>query len=78
MVGGQIPNNIALPLFERGVQVLGTSPVMIERAEERSVFSRILDILGVEQAPWKALYSLVRMCLLTQDRTILSIVYDRT
>ncbi|XP_077473870.1 carbamoyl-phosphate synthase [ammonia], mitochondrial [Stigmatopora argus] len=57
-VGGQIPNNLAAPLHLNGVNILGTSPLQIDRAEERSVFSRILDDLGVAQAPWKALNSL--------------------
>lgn len=56
-VGGQIPNNLALPLFNNGVNVLGTSPLMIDRAEERSVFSAIMDEINVDQAPWRALHS---------------------
>ncbi|XP_076858406.1 carbamoyl-phosphate synthase [ammonia], mitochondrial [Brachyhypopomus gauderio] len=57
-VGGQIPNNLAVPLYKNGVNILGTSPLQIDRAEERSVFSTILDELGVGQAPWQALHSL--------------------
>ena len=34
-VGGQIPNNLALPLHNHGVDILGTSPLMINQAEER-------------------------------------------
>ena len=34
-VGGQIPNNLALPLYQEGVKILGTSPLMIDAAEER-------------------------------------------
>ena len=34
-VGGQIPNNLALPLYLNDVNVLGTSPLMIDAAEER-------------------------------------------
>lgn len=59
-VGGQIPNNLAVPLHMNGVKILGTSPLQIDRAEERSIFSSVLDDLGVAQAPWKALSSLVR------------------
>ena len=36
-VGGQIPNNLALPLWNDGVTILGTSPVQIDKAEERYV-----------------------------------------
>ncbi|XP_029968406.1 carbamoyl-phosphate synthase [ammonia], mitochondrial [Salarias fasciatus] len=57
-VGGQIPNNLAVPLHRNGVKILGTSPLQIDRAEERSIFSSILDDLDVAQAPWKALNSL--------------------
>ncbi|KAG5851721.1 hypothetical protein ANANG_G00054760 [Anguilla anguilla] len=57
-VGGQIPNNLAMPLHRNGVKILGTDPEQIDRAEERSVFSSILDQLGVDQAPWRALSSL--------------------
>uniref|UniRef100_A0A665XDN1 carbamoyl-phosphate synthase (ammonia) n=1 Tax=Echeneis naucrates TaxID=173247 RepID=A0A665XDN1_ECHNA len=48
-VGGQIPNNLAVPLHQNGVKILGTSPLQIDRAEERSIFSRVLDDLGVAQ-----------------------------
>ena len=58
-VGGQIPNNLALPLYKRGVKILGTSPVQIDKAEERSVFSAIMDDIGVGQAAWRSLSSLV-------------------
>uniref|UniRef100_A0A8C6P7L3 Carbamoyl-phosphate synthase 1 n=1 Tax=Nothobranchius furzeri TaxID=105023 RepID=A0A8C6P7L3_NOTFU len=57
-VGGQIPNNLAKPLQLSGVKILGTSPLQIDRAEERSIFSSILDDLEVSQAPWRALSSL--------------------
>ena len=60
-VGGQIPNNLALPLHKNDVTILGTNPNMIDQAEERSVFSAILDEIGVDQAPWMSLSSLVRM-----------------
>ncbi len=50
--GGQIPNNLSLPLHERGVKILGTSPVDINRAEDRHVFSKLLDTLEVHQPGW--------------------------
>lgn len=52
-MGGQTPNNIALPLFRAGVKVLGTSPEMIDTAENRYKFSRMLDTIGVDQPAWK-------------------------
>ena len=54
-VGGQIPNNIALPLHRAGVKVMGTCPTMIDKAEDREKFSRIIDSLGLQQAEWKEL-----------------------
>uniref|UniRef100_A0A803WEH9 carbamoyl-phosphate synthase (ammonia) n=1 Tax=Ficedula albicollis TaxID=59894 RepID=A0A803WEH9_FICAL len=57
-VGGQIPNNLAVPLHQSGVKVLGTNPLKIDQAEDRSVFSAVLDELQVAQAPWKAVSTL--------------------
>ncbi|KAI0175950.1 carbamoyl-phosphate synth [Hypoxylon sp. FL1284] len=56
-MGGQTPNNIALPLLRCGVKVLGTSPEMIDRAENRYKFSRMLDEIAVDQPTWKELTS---------------------
>ncbi|MCR5269506.1 MAG: carbamoyl-phosphate synthase (glutamine-hydrolyzing) large subunit [Prevotella sp.] len=56
-VGGQIPNNLAMKLHRRGVPVLGTSPVDIDRAENRDKFSAMLDKLGIDQPAWRALTS---------------------
>lgn len=53
-VGGQIPNNLALPLYKAGVPILGTSPLQIDNAENRSVFSAICDQLKVKQPEWRA------------------------
>ncbi|NXI78856.1 CPSM synthase, partial [Rhipidura dahli] len=57
-VGGQIPNNLAVPLHQSGVKILGTNPLQIDQAEDRSVFSAVLDELHVAQAPWKAVSTL--------------------
>ena len=54
-MGGQIPNNLALPLDNAGVQILGTSPRDIDRAEDRHKFSRLLDTLEIDQPEWKEL-----------------------
>ncbi len=56
-VGGQIPNNLAMKLHLQGVPVLGTSPVDIDRAENRDKFSAMLDKLGIDQPAWRALTS---------------------
>ncbi len=57
-MGGQIPNNLALKLYRQGVPVLGTSPVDIDRAENRDKFSAMLDKLGIDQPAWQALTSM--------------------
>ena len=57
-VGGQIPNNLALRLHRENIPILGTSPVSIDRAEDRNKFSMMLDKLGVDQPRWKELSSL--------------------
>jgi carbamoyl-phosphate synthase large subunit len=54
-VGGQIPNNLAMRLFRENVPVLGTSPLSIDRAENRHKFSKMLDNLSVDQPRWKEL-----------------------
>jgi len=51
--GGQIPNRLALPLHEHGVKILGTSAKNIDRAEDRHIFSALLDKLGVDQPLWE-------------------------
>jgi carbamoyl-phosphate synthase large subunit len=51
-MGGQIPNNLALRLHQAGVKVLGTSPDDIDRAEDRSKFSALLDSLDIDQPKW--------------------------
>ena len=57
-VGGQIPNNLALRLYNENVNILGTSPVSIDRAEDRNKFSSMLDKLNIDQPRWKELTSL--------------------
>ncbi|EMD35866.1 carbamoyl-phosphate synthase [Gelatoporia subvermispora B] len=56
-MGGQTPNNIALPLYRQNVKIYGTSPEMIDTAENRFKFSRLLDEIGVDQPQWKELSS---------------------
>lgn len=52
-VGGQIPNNIATDLEGSGVRILGTPVLSIDRAENRSRFSALLDQLGIPQPEWR-------------------------
>jgi carbamoyl-phosphate synthase large subunit len=57
-MGGQVPNNLAVSLWDAGVPVLGTSPVSIDRAEDRHKFSALLDQLNIEQPEWKEVASI--------------------
>ncbi len=57
-MGGQIPNNLALRLHEQSVPIIGTSPVSIDRAEDRHKFSMMLDTLDIDQPEWQELTSI--------------------
>jgi carbamoyl-phosphate synthase large subunit len=54
-MGGQAPNNLALPLFDAGAVIFGTSPESIDKAEDRHKYSALLDGLGIDQPAWKEL-----------------------
>jgi len=56
-VGGQIPNNLAMRLYDSNVPILGTSPLSIDRAENRHKFSHMCDLLAIDQPKWKELSS---------------------
>ena len=60
-VGGQIANNLALPLYKAGHKILGTSPIQIDRAENRQKFSAMLGEFGVDQPTWQEVSSLKRV-----------------
>src|SRR5437660_1629759 len=49
--GGQTPLNLALPLKEAGVKIIGTSPESIDLAEDRKQFNKLLEDLQIPQAP---------------------------
>jgi carbamoyl-phosphate synthase large subunit len=57
-MGGQIPNNLAMRLHAQGVPILGTSPISIDKAENRHKFSTMLDKLKIDQPRWQELTSL--------------------
>jgi len=56
-VGGQIPNTLALQMYHCGVVVAGTSPKMIDTAEDRNKFSALCDQIGIDQPEWQLLTS---------------------
>src|SRR5690242_7699642 len=49
--GGQTPLNLALPLKQAGVKIIGTSPESIDLAEDRKQFNKLLEDLEIPQAP---------------------------
>jgi len=57
-VGGQIPNNLSMPLSDAGAKILGTSAKDVDLAEDRSKFSALLDQLGIHQPSWSKLQSI--------------------
>lgn len=57
-VGGQIPNNLAIRLYKQKVNVLGTSPLSIDSAENRHKFSALCDKLSISQPEWTEVSSI--------------------
>ncbi len=49
--GGQTPLKLALDLEKNGVPIIGTSPDMIDAAEDRERFQQLLQTLGLRQPP---------------------------
>jgi carbamoyl-phosphate synthase large subunit len=50
--GGQTAINLAQPLKDHGVKILGTSPEDIDLAENRDLFGKVLDKLKMPSAEW--------------------------
>ena len=57
-MGGQNSNNIAMDLYRLKLKILGTNPEMIDMAENRYKFSRMLDTINIDQPKWKELTSI--------------------
>ena len=53
-LGGQTAINLAQPLMERGVKIIGTGCEAIERAENRDSFEKILEELNIPQPQGRA------------------------
>ncbi|MEL6385864.1 MAG: carbamoyl-phosphate synthase large subunit [Pseudomonadota bacterium] len=49
--GGQTPLKLANGLAAAGIPILGTSPTSIDLAEDREKFAKLIDGLGLKQAP---------------------------
>lgn len=57
-VGGQVANNLALPLAQAGYPLLGTDPQFIDMAENRQKFSDLLNQLMIDQPAWEKVTNL--------------------
>ena len=57
-VGGQTANNLTPGLAQRGINIMGTSAIDVDRAEDRSKFSAELDKLHIQQPKWQAFSNL--------------------
>jgi carbamoyl-phosphate synthase large subunit len=55
--GGQTSINLAVPLAEEGVKILGTPHESIDRVEDRERFTEVLNILKIPQADYGIAYS---------------------
>ena len=57
-VGGQIANNLAMPLAHAKYPILGTTAEQIDAAEDRQKFSSMLGRLGIDQPEWEEVTTL--------------------
>ncbi|HEY2811567.1 MAG TPA: carbamoyl-phosphate synthase (glutamine-hydrolyzing) large subunit [Rhabdochlamydiaceae bacterium] len=58
-VGGQIANNLSIPLSLRNYPLLGTPAASIDKAENREKFSSLLNKLRIDQPSWQKVTSLL-------------------
>ncbi|MFT5531985.1 MAG: carbamoyl-phosphate synthase large subunit [Burkholderiaceae bacterium] len=65
--GGQTPLKLALDLEANGVPIVGTSPDMIDAAEDRERFSQLLKDLGLRQPPNRTARTEADALLLAQE-----------
>ena len=66
-VGGQTANNLTPGLAQRGINIMGTSAIDVDRAEDRSKFSAELDKLHIQQPKWQAFSNLIEARTFAQD-----------
>ncbi|MBA2619764.1 MAG: carbamoyl-phosphate synthase large subunit [Acidobacteria bacterium] len=64
--GGQTPLNLALPLSEAGVPIIGTSPDSIDLAEDRKRFGALLDKLNIPSPENSTAISAVEACAIAE------------
>ena len=57
-VGGQTANILTPRLASANINIIGTSAVSVDQAEDRAKFGNLLDTLGIRQPAWKKFTSL--------------------
>ena len=67
--GGQTPLNLAVPLGQAGVHILGTPADAIDRAEDRERFKQLLAKLGLKQPPNATATSVEQALAIAHDIT---------
>jgi carbamoyl-phosphate synthase large subunit len=60
--GGQTPLNLAMPLKELGLPIIGTDPSNIDLAEDRKLFGKLLNELGIPAPPHGSATSVDEAC----------------
>ncbi|MFQ5573140.1 MAG: carbamoyl-phosphate synthase (glutamine-hydrolyzing) large subunit, partial [Nitrosopumilaceae archaeon] len=66
-VGGQTANNLTPSLAKSGINIMGTKAENVDRAENRSKFSSVLDELHIKQPQWQAFSNLTDAKTFAQD-----------
>ncbi|NGX43505.1 MAG: hypothetical protein K940chlam7_01803, partial [Chlamydiae bacterium] len=66
-VGGQVANNLALPLHKAGYPILGTPATSIDQAENRKNFSTLLNQLCIDQPAWQEITTLEKAKKFAKD-----------
>ncbi len=66
-VGGQRPNNLAKKLSDQGFHILGTKASDIDRAEDRGLFSALLDKLEIAQPKWQSFTNMSEALKFTEE-----------
>jgi carbamoyl-phosphate synthase large subunit len=60
--GGQTPLNLALPLKQAGIPIIGTDPANIDLAEDRDLFGKLLADLGIPSPEWGTAKTVEEAC----------------
>jgi carbamoyl-phosphate synthase large subunit len=65
--GGQTPLNLALPLKAAGVPIIGTDPENIDLAEDRKLFGKLLEDLGIPSPNWGTATTVDKACEIARN-----------